>query len=96
MQYILEKSDNDIEKCFDYFNDEMFIPAEYTGKMTHTYIDEEMETVITDYQGNKTYVKSLSSVHLEKCEFTLSISKQYASFLQQMLQGYIYKGVKAK
>ena len=55
-----------------------------------------MESVITDYQGNRTYVKSLSSVHLEKCEFTLSISKQYADFLSRMMQGYIYKGVKAK
>ncbi len=96
VQYILEKSDNDIEKCFDFFNDEMHIPSDYTGKMTHTYIDDEMETVITDYQGNKTHVKSLSSVHLEKCEFTLSISKQYADFLQKMLQGYVYQGVKAQ
>lgn len=96
VQYILEKSDNDLDKCFDFFDDNMSIPAEYTGKMTHTYIDDEMESVITDYQGNKTYVKSLSSVHLEKCEFTLSISKQYADFLSRMMQGYIYKGVKAK
>ena len=96
VQYILEKSDNDLDKCFDFFDDNMSIPAEYTGKMTHTYIDDEMESVITDYQGNETYVKSLSSVHLEKCEFTLSISKQYADFLSRMMQGYIYKGVKAK
>ena len=96
VKYILEQCNNDTDKAFNFFNDEMFIPAEHTGKNTHTYIDDEMESIITDYQGNKTYVKSLSSVHLEKCEFTLSISKQYADFLSKMLQGYVYQGIKAK
>ena len=41
---------NDYKKVFDMFNDELYIPAEETGKNTHTYIDEEMKIQSIDYQ----------------------------------------------
>ena len=94
VNYMLEKCDNNPVKVFDMFNDSLFIPSDKTGKMTHTYIDNELTFFITDYQGNSCEVTSLSSVHLENCEFTLSISHQFKTFLNQLSKGYIYKGNK--
>ena len=93
MNYMIEQCENDSEKIFEMFNDELYIPDDRTGKLTHTYIDNEMTFQAVDYQGNETEVTTKSGVHLEKCEFTLSISKQYAEFLQNLSKGYIYKGV---
>ena len=92
--YMLEKSENDNTKVFEMFNDSLYIPSDRTGKMTHTYIDEPMEFMIQDYQGNETHVTTLSGVHLENCDFTLSITKQYGSFINNLMKGYYYKGVK--
>lgn len=94
MDYIIESNDNDAEKIFNAFNDELYIPADKTGKMTHTYIDDEMKMAITDYLGNTEIVTSKSAIHLEACDFTLSISDQYKQFLRNLSKGYIYKGVK--
>lgn len=94
INYMIEKCEGDNTKVFDMFNDELYIPAEHTGKMTHSYIDIEHDFMIKDYQGNDSHVVTKSGVHLESCDFTLSISKQYAEFLKMVLQGYIFKGVK--
>ena len=93
INYMVEQCNGDFEKVFDLFNDDLYIPASKTGKMTHTYIDDKQEYRIKDYQGNDSNVSVESSIHLEPAEFTLSISKQYGKFLKQLMKGYIYKGV---
>ena len=94
INYMIEKSNGDNSKVFEMFNDDLYIPVENTGKMTHTYIDTENEFMIQDYKGKESHVVTKSGVHLESCDFTLSISKQYAQFLLMVMQGYIFKGVK--
>lgn len=94
IEYMIEKCDGDNTKVFEMFNDELYIPKERTGKMTHTYIDDYMKFRIKDYQGNDSIISVESGIHLENCEFTLSISKQYGEFIKNFMQGYIYKGVK--
>lgn len=96
IEYMKEQACGDIDMVFSSFDDELYIPAEKTGKMTHTYIDQESTTIVTDYLGNKTTVNSLSGIHLENCEFTLSISDKYLSFMSQLTSGYIFKGVNYK
>jgi len=93
IEYMKEKSGFNYEKVFDMFNDELYIPAERTGKMTHTYIDNEQQFRIQDYQGNDSNITTKSSINLEPADFTLSISRQYGRFLQFFLKGYLYKGV---
>ena len=80
--YLLDKYNNDIKKIFNYFNDDFFIPKEHTGKMTHTYIDEEINEQIYDYKGVLSNIHELSYIHLEKCEFSLSISSSFKDFLE--------------
>ena len=94
MEYMIEFCKNDSNRIFNMFNDELYIPSEKTGKMTHTYIDHEQSFNVTDYKGKSKIEHSLSSVHLGACDFTLSISKQYLQFLSNLKDGYIYKGVK--
>lgn len=93
LNYMIEQSHHDNTKVFEMFNDELYIPAEKTGKMTHTYIDFEKEFTCLDYQGNESHIKVPSGVHLENCDFTLSIAKEYGTFLKNYFNGYIYKGV---
>lgn len=92
-KYLLKKYKT-FDNVFKNFNDELYIPPNETGKNTHTYIDGEMGGYITDYQGNTQYVNSLSGVHLSECDFTLSLSKQYAKFIDDFINGYVYTGVK--
>ena len=75
---------------FDLFAEDLYIPKEYvvngvkksgTGKNIHTYIDTPQNGVVTDYLGNKAEYHELSSVHIEKADYTLSISDVYLSYL---------------
>ena len=68
------------EKPFLFFNDGMFVDCEHTGKMTHTYIDREIENVITDYLGNQAYYHERSFIHLEKTDYLLSLSDMYIKY----------------
>lgn len=71
---------------FDAFDDELCIPAESTGKLTHTYIDDEQAGYVKDYMGNKGFYNELSSVHLESAEYSLSINQVYADYLLNVKQ----------
>lgn len=87
VDFLLKESNNDINKAFEVFNDEMTVPAEYTGKLTHTYIDEPVHAMVTDIDGNQVEVNPLSGIHLAPTEFTLSISKMYNEFLLALIHG---------
>ena len=68
------------KKPFLFFNDGMLVDCEHTGKMTHTYIDREIENVITDYLGNTAYYHEKSFIHLEKTDYLLSLSDMYIKY----------------
>ena len=90
--YLQKVSGGNIKKAFDYFNDEMTVPSEYTGKLTHTYVDDEITAMVTDIDGNRVKVSPRSGIHLAPTEFTLSISKMYNTFLRNLLQGRLWIG----
>ena len=69
---------------FTDFKDGMSIPALNTGKLTHAYVEDEIEGTITDYQGNKAEYHELSYINLSPCEFTMSIAQDYADFLKNL------------
>lgn len=93
VSYMLEKCGNDALKVFDMFSNNLYVPAERTGKMTHTYIDDELKFQVVDYEGVKTTVETLSSIHLESCDFTLSIAEHYRKFLRDLASGLQFKKV---
>jgi hypothetical protein len=90
-KYLTESNGADIEKMFNAFNNDLYIPAEYTNKKTHTYLDDLMEIDVQDYKGNKLRVIAKSGIHLGECDFTLSLSRQYENFLKMFVLGYTYK-----
>lgn len=70
---------------FHAFDDGLHVPEEYTGKLTHTYIDfadagGSMEADVTDYLGNMAHVKSYGGVHLEAQSYDLGMG-EYKDFL---------------
>ena len=74
----LESKYDDI---FDAFKEDMYIPPDYTGKKTHTYIDEPRDGVVTDYLGNTCEYHELSSVHISGADYTLSLAQDYVNYL---------------
>ena len=67
---------------FQAFNDGLYVPPEHTGKMTHTYIDDTRKGIVIDYTGKPGFYCELSGVHLEKADYSLSISREYAEFIR--------------
>lgn len=79
--YLLDTYKN---KVFDAFSNELYVPADYTGKNTHTYIDEPLDGLLTDYLGNTAEFHELSCIHLSKSDYSLSISQEYLDYIFDM------------
>lgn len=88
-KYLKKISDNDIEKVYKNFKNNLFVPKGQTGKMTHTYIDDLKSFEVTDFQGHTTRETALSGVHLENASFNLSLSQAFKEFLHDISNGYI-------
>lgn len=85
MRYLAKNGDP-----FKKFNDTLEIPANETGKMTHTYLDWEncpAEGVITDYLSRQYHFYEKSAVHLEPCPFSMKLSDKFAEFLLGIEEG---------
>jgi hypothetical protein len=76
--YIIQASQGE---PFEFFDDDMYIPPEYTGKMIHTYIDDEIEGDIIDYRGTPGHFHEMSCIHLEPSEYSLSMSAEYVDYI---------------
>lgn len=71
-----------LEGAFEAFDDSLYIPAEYTGKDTHTYIDYPTWGNVTDYTGITAPYHELSSMHMEEAEYSLSMSVDFINWLR--------------
>ena len=65
----------------------MWIPPEFTGKMTMAYIDNPTSGIVTDYNGVSNMYTELSSTHAEKQDYTMSLSESYEKFLKGIEDG---------
>ena len=92
LEYILNVANQDHDKAFNFFDNEMTIPAEHTGKNTHIYIDDKKTMVVTDFQGHTMEITSPSGIFLTGADFTLSISKEYAQFVKMLMSGNVFNG----
>ena len=69
------------EALDDVFTDAMTVPAGRTGKMTHSYVDEEFIIDIIDYTGILATIHEKSCIHLEECEYNLGCG-EFLEFLK--------------
>lgn len=67
--------------AFDFFDDYMTIPAEYSGRLTHCYIDKQAPVFLYDYLGNKYLCEDESGVYLEKSEYCMSLHEIFLKYL---------------
>ncbi len=70
------------DNVFNAFTDGLYIPKGYAGKNILTYIDEETEGTIKDYQGNVAYYHEGSCIHMEEGDYTLTIGKEYIEYMK--------------
>lgn len=70
------------DRIFDVFEDDLTVPADYTGKLTHTYIDDEISGSLKDYQGHVARYEERSCIHLEKAPYHLSLAYAYIDYLK--------------
>lgn len=78
--------------AFNFFDNRMSIPAAYTGKQTHTYIDTPMKGGIVDYMGALGEYYERSGIHLSESPYDLSMSGEFVEYLNYIrgvnLNGY--------
>lgn len=67
-------NEQDYKKLFDYFDDELYIPPNATGKNIHTYIDESRSGKIKDYLGVEQEYYEERGIHMEGAEYSLKLS----------------------
>lgn len=67
---------------YEYFNEDMSIDADHSGRLTHTYIDTERKGSFIDYMGIENDFDEKTSIHLEKSEFTLNITDQFINYVK--------------
>lgn len=79
MPYLLKKYGR--EKVFEMFNEDLYIPSSETGKLTHSYIDEEVEGTVVDYNGVEYNYHELSGVHLEPASYKMKLAPKYLDYL---------------
>ena len=82
-RYLVENYD--MTSLWDQFTDGMLIPADATGKTTHTYIDEAEGGELTDYLGNTAKWSELSSINLSPQEYCMSISQDYHDYFMGLI-----------
>lgn len=80
--YLLKDNNNNKDIIFEKFGEGMFIPAGHTGKMTLTYIENEMCGTLVDYLGNKSTYHELSAIHMEPQSYFMSLVGDYIKFLK--------------
>lgn len=85
-EYLIDHSENNAQ-AFELFKNNMTIPKEYSGKMTHKYIDREYTFEVTDYQGKTVTVTALSGIHMEGSEFTIDKVKIAQRELDNLING---------
>ena len=77
MEYLVGTGDP-----FGNFKDGLSIPPENSGRLILTYIDNETLGTVSDIFGVPYDYHELSSIHMEKSEYNLSMSEEFVRYLE--------------
>lgn len=73
------------------FVDGLTVPAEKSGRLTHTYSEETAHNLITDYLGNTCRMEQHGFIHLEPSPYVLTVSDDYTRFVQRVAEGRLFE-----
>lgn len=73
------------------FVDGLTVPAEKSGRLTHTYSEETVRNLITDYMGNTCPMEQHGFIHLEPSPYVLTVSDDYTRFVQKAAEGRLFE-----
>lgn len=71
-----------LKNPFDAFNFDLEFNEGVCGKLTHTYIDDERESLVTDYRGNTELINARSGVHLSKSSYKIGLTGTTEAYLR--------------
>lgn len=57
--------------------DNMVVPAEFSHKLAHRYVDNREELTITDYMGNTSTFTSYGGTHLSPIQFSMNVDDDF-------------------
>lgn len=83
-EYMLETYG--LDGVFDAFTRSLDIPKGRTGKLTHTYIDQEWSGVLVDYNGVPFTYHEKSSIHMEPAPFKISMLDAFWDYISGIQQ----------
>lgn len=83
-EYMLETYG--LDNVFEAFTRSLDIPRGRTGKLTHTYIDQEWEGYLVDYKGVPYHYHELSSIHMEPAPFKISMLDAFWDYIEGVQQ----------
>ena len=67
---------------FDVFDDGLIVPAGASGKLTHTYLDHDLDGMLTDYLGVSGVYHERSAIHLEGASYEMGLLPQFLEYLR--------------
>ena len=83
--YLLDKYGKekifDAFKASDFFNEGLVVPKEYSGRLTMSYVDFEIQGNVKDYRGHTAEYHELSCVHSDSSTFEMSYGKDFINYL---------------
>lgn len=82
--YMLEEYG--LDGVFEAFTRHLEIPKGRTGKLTHTYIDQEWEGDILDYLNIPFHYYEKSAIHLEPASFRISMLDAFWDYVEGIKQ----------
>lgn len=86
--FIMKAPSRNYHRVFNFFTDQMAIPAKYTGKLAHFYIDEYDSFKVKDYQGNTYQVPAGSGCLLKAVDFHMSIADEFLQVIKLAGEGF--------
>ena len=75
-----------LDGVFDAFTRSLDIPKGRTGKLTHTYIDQEWSGVLVDYNGVPFTYHEKSAIHMEPAPFKISMLDSFWDYISGIQQ----------
>ena len=80
--YLLEKYGK--YGVFQHFNNGLYIEKGATGKQIHTYVDNEINGVVTDYNGVTAEYHEKSYIHLDNSDYSLGMKQDFIEFIERV------------